>query len=304
MYLNRFDPWRSPLCTCPPKYSLNPYTGCPHACRYCYITAYVPQPFRGRPKVDLIRRLRHELRRADRRLPVNVATSSDPYPPMEADLQLTRSVLRELVAHGCGILLLTKSDMVLRDRDILRRARCVVQITITTLEDRLARRLEPRAPPPYRRLKAMRRLAREGIPCAARVDPIIPGINEDVQDLVERLADAGVTHVTSSVYKAKEDSLRRLLKTFPEAAETLEEMYRGGERRGWTSYPPASIREDLLRGVRKAALDHGMTFSTCRDGLARLDCGGSCDGSHLLPAAGAASGDITLWPAPPVQSSG
>jgi DNA repair photolyase len=285
VYLNRFDPWKSPLCTCPPKYSLNPYTSCPHACRYCYITAYIPQPFRGRPKADLVRRLRKELRRADRSLPVNMATSTDPYPPMEARLHLTRGALAELIHHGFKVLLLTKSDMVLRDLDLLSRGRCVVQITITTMDSGIAKRLEPAAPSPGRRIEALRRLIQSGVPSAARVDPLIPGINDDAESLIRRLADIGVTHITSSVYKAKEDSLRRLIRAFPEAASTLEELYRHGERRGWTSYPPLKVREELLRAVREEALAHGMTFSTCRDGLEHLDYGGSCDGSHLLPGA-------------------
>jgi DNA repair photolyase len=88
---------------------------------------------------------------------------------MERDMQLTRRCLEEFRRRNLRILVITKSDLILRDLDLLRRLRCAVTLTITTLDDDLARRLEPGAPPPSRRLDAVERLSSEGIMVGVRV---------------------------------------------------------------------------------------------------------------------------------------
>jgi DNA repair photolyase len=88
---------------------------------------------------------------------------------MERDMQLTRRCLEEFRGRNLRILVITKSDLILRDLDLLRRLRCAVTLTITTLDDDLARRLEPGAPPPSRRLDAVERLSSEGIMVGVRV---------------------------------------------------------------------------------------------------------------------------------------
>jgi len=92
MILRAFDPWKSELCTCPDKLSLNPYTGCPHGCLYCYASSYIPCFSSCRPKADLLRRLDREAARIGPGPFVAISNSSDPYPPMEEDLGLTRQV--------------------------------------------------------------------------------------------------------------------------------------------------------------------------------------------------------------------
>ncbi|MBS7629611.1 radical SAM protein, partial [Candidatus Bathyarchaeota archaeon] len=86
-----FDPWSSKMCTCPKKYSLSPYTGCSHRCLYCYITSYISNPFEARPKKEFLKRLTYELERIDRRVPICMASSSDPYVHIESKLGLTRN---------------------------------------------------------------------------------------------------------------------------------------------------------------------------------------------------------------------
>ncbi|RLF51539.1 MAG: radical SAM protein, partial [Thermoplasmata archaeon] len=65
-YIKEFDPWNSPYCTCPPKYSLNPYTGCDHCCIYCYITSYIPNAFQVRTKKDFFKKLQKDVKKIDK----------------------------------------------------------------------------------------------------------------------------------------------------------------------------------------------------------------------------------------------
>ena len=119
MILRPFDPWNSPLCTCPPKMSLNPYTGCPHGCIYCYASSYIPRFHECRPKVDLLRRLEKESAKIEPDTLVAMSNSSDPYPPMEKELRLSRGCLKILKRMDCRVQVVTKSDLVAEDADLL-----------------------------------------------------------------------------------------------------------------------------------------------------------------------------------------
>ncbi|MDK2463494.1 MAG: radical SAM protein [Candidatus Korarchaeota archaeon] len=286
--LRPFDPWKSPLCTCPPQLTLNPYTGCGHRCAYCYITAYVRDAFNPKPKRDLIARLISDLKRLRPGTLVSMSLSSDPYTPPEGELGLTRRALDLLLRAGAKVLVVTKSSLVARDADVLSRGRAAVMFTVTTPSEDVASRLEPGAPSPGDRFKAMASLTAAGVPVGLRLDPIIPGVNdspEGIREILRSARDAGASHVVSSTYKARPDSMKRLLQTLPEAAEALRSAYRGGERFGGYVYLPRSERIRLMEIVRREALELGMTFATCREGLHHMNTPGvACDGSHLTLA--------------------
>ena len=281
MLLRKFDPWNGSLCTCPGKLSLNPYTGCTHGCLYCYASSYIPRFSDCRPKVGLLERLRREVHRVEPSVLVSIANSSDPYPPMEKNLHLTRGCIQILRDSGLRLQLVTKSDIVTRDIDLLEAMPCVVSITLTTLSDELSRRLEPGAPLPERRLQAIRLLKSHGVPVTARLDPIIPGINDsEIEDLVSAVCSAGAMHITSSTYKARPDSWKRLKEVFPDESEALYAMFDKGS---WTSgcrYLPDKVRSELMQKTKEAATESGATFSTCREGFSN-EFGVRCDGSHL-----------------------
>jgi DNA repair photolyase len=282
MILKPFDPWKSPLCTCPAKLSLNPYTGCPHGCLYCYASSYIPHFQEPKPKVDLEKRLRRDALRIKPGSLVTMSGSSDPYPHQERDLQITRDCLKVLKSSGLGVQVLTKSDLVCRDADLLREMKSVVSITITTVKDDLSRTLEPGAPLPARRLEALRLLHQKGVPVSTRIDPIIPGINDsEIEDLVFLACEAGAQHITSSTYKARPDNWRRILSAFPLQAEGLRAIFEKGCRMGGSQYMPSEIRESLMLDVERAALKNGVTFASCREGKA-AQREVLCDGSHLM----------------------
>jgi len=116
MILRPFDPWKCQLCTCPPKMSLNPYTGCPHGCLYCYASSYIPHFQECRAKADLLRRLEREAKKINPNTLVAMSNSSDPYPAMEKELELSRGCLQILLEKNLPVQVITKSDLVIRER--------------------------------------------------------------------------------------------------------------------------------------------------------------------------------------------
>jgi len=283
--LTPFDPWKGRLCTCPPKYQLSPYTGCGHACTYCYITAYIPRAFSPRPKKDLLTRLERDLKRMDVGKHVSISNSSDPYTPPEEELSLTRETLRLLLSFGIKVQLITKSSLVIRDLDLIRRGNCAVSITVTTLDREIAAKLEPGAPPSEERIEALKLLSDAGVPTVARIDPIIPRINvEGLEQLAKRICAAGVRHIVASTYKAKADSFNRLVKAFPSEQGNLWRLFWvDGERLGGARYLARKLRRELLARVRDVAVAEGLTFGVCREGLPEFNTASTCDGSHLIP---------------------
>ena len=287
--LRPFDPWNSPLCTCPFKYSLNPYTGCSHMCLYCYATSYIGIK-ESIPKRNFIKNLVHDLKRTNPLVPINIGTSSDPYPPEESIYKLTRKALTVLAEIGRKVLITTKGTILRRDINIMKRGNVAVTPTITTLDEKLAKMIEPKAPSPKERLNVISSLVSNNIPVGVRVDPIIPYVNDDnkdMEELVANLAGLGVNFIVTSTYKAKPDNLVRMKKGLGELGERLYRLYKnkGIKVQGYI-YLPRGMRETLLNPIIKSAKKHGIEYATCREGLTAKDWfnAPSCDGIfHLLP---------------------
>jgi DNA repair photolyase len=215
---------------------------------------------------------------------VSIANSSDPYPRMEATAGLTRRCLEIFAESNCRIQVITKSDLVIRDDDVLRKVPSTVALTITTDDAEVARLLEPHAPTPDARLRAVEDLVGKGIPVSVRIDPVIPFVNDQLEKLVATLAGIGVKHVTSSTYKIKPDNWRRFSAAMPAVAEKLKPLYfKQGEKIGGNTLLPRDLRFKLLKKIRDLTLVNGMQFGVCREDLARLNTA-ACDGSWLLNA--------------------
>ncbi len=280
--ISRFDPWRSSLCTCPSKLTFNPYTGCDHSCVYCYAPSYIPRFPDCRPKKNVIQSLQHEARKLKGEI-LSIANSSDPYPRLEAETGITRKCLAILAQSNCRIQVITKSDLVMRDADLLGKVPATVAVTITTDDDEKARLIEPHAPSPTKRLKTIETLICKGIPVSVRVDPVIPFVNDNPESLIATLANIGVRHITSSTYKVKRDNWQRFALAMPETAEKLKALYFGeGEKMGGYVLLPEAFRFKLLITVRSSAVQNGMQFGVCRENLSRLNTA-ACDGSWLMP---------------------
>lgn len=280
MLITPFDPWKSELCTCPSKLTFNPYTGCDHGCLYCYASSYIPRFYDCRPKKNLISRLKREAGRLKGEL-VSISNSSDPYPRLEQETGLTRRCLEILAECCCRLQIVTKSDLVVRDVDILKQVPCVVSVTVLTIDDELSRKLEPGAPVSSRRLKAIGMLVNEGIPTTVRIDPVIPFLNDDFAGLVEAVANLGVLHITSSSYKVKPDNWRRFSQRFPEASEKLRPLYfEKGEKVGRSTYLPRNLRFGLMKKVKELAEEYNLKFGCCREGFGLNSA--VCDGSWAI----------------------
>lgn len=277
--ISPFDPWKDPLCTCPPKYSLNPYTGCAHACVYCYISSYIPRAFECRQKKDLLKKVEKDVKKIEDR-PVAMSNSSDPYPPLEKEYELTRNVLKILQHHQRPVIITTKSDLVARDSDILGNMKAAVMFTVTTMQP-LHKVIEPGAPSPEKRIGAIKKLAEKGIPVGVRLDPVIPGLNNDFESVIKSAALAGASHVVASTYKLRSDGWKRLKSAFPEVADKIAPLYfEKGEVHHSSRYLPEKIRREILKRIKDEAESRGLTFAVCREGLFNTKV--SCDGSHLI----------------------
>ncbi len=172
--------------------SINPYRGCEFGCQYCYarythefMELREPHAFERQVymKENAAWLLRQELRTLRPEEAIAIGTATDPYQPIERDAQITRSLLEVLATQsGLRIGLVTKSTMVTRDIDLLQRIALnnsiTVNLTITTLDTHLARILEPRAPRPDLRLKALNELRRAGLRVGVLCCPILPGITD------------------------------------------------------------------------------------------------------------------------------
>jgi DNA repair photolyase len=281
-YLQPFDPWKSPLCTCPTKYSLNPYTGCGHRCLYCYATSFIKDFYHPRPKKEFLRIIEREIKNIPEGSLISLSNSSDPYQPLEETYKLTRKFLELLLERNYRILIITKSDLVLRDLELLAKLRCAVSLTITSKT--LYPKLEPFAPSYEKRLQAIKALSEAKIPVSVRLDPIIPGLNEgEILEILDEIAPY-VKHITVSTYKAKPDSLKRLIDAFPEKKSFFEKLYlKEGKRFGNAIYLRDEMRYKLIYPVYQKARRYNLSFATCREGLKDFKNPEKCDGSFLIP---------------------
>jgi DNA repair photolyase len=235
--------------------SINPYRGCEHGCIYCF--ARPTHAWLGlSPGLDFESRLlykpaaasllRAELRRPGYRCGVlAMGTNTDPYQPVERSLRITRGVLEVLRDHGHPVSIVTKSHLVVRDLDILsgmaRRRLASVTLSITTLDRRLARLLEPRAPAPHRRLQAVEALAAAGVPAGVMIAPVIPVLTEpELESILRAAATSGARHAGYVL-------LRLPLEVGPLFSEWLER------------HEPLKSRRILsaLRGLRGGRLSTG-----------------------------------------------
>jgi DNA repair photolyase len=222
------------------KYNMNLYRGCQHRCIYCDSRSecYQIEDFDGEilVKANAIELLRREL--ASKRVKGTIGTGSmnDPYMPLEAEVNLTGRALAVIAEFRFPVHVMTKSDLVLRDLDTLRRINRVyatVSFTITTADDDLGRKLEPGAPLVSERFRAMRVLADHGILTGVSMMPILPFL-EDGEENVRRIVEMAEAHRASYIIPWFGMSLRdrqrayyydKLDKLFPGLRQKYERMF-------------------------------------------------------------------------------
>ena len=227
----------------PFTWAINPYRGCEFACKYCY-ARYTHEFMELRDGVDFERKifvkeqaaalLRSELKKVKRGEEIAIGTATDPYQPAERRYEVTRAVLEELARHsGLEIGIVTKSNLVTRDAEILRRVglqnRIFVNVTVTTVDTELARKLEPRAPRPDLRLEAVRQLNLAGVDAGVICAPVLPEITDrprDLEALVKAASEAGAKYIFANPLFLKPCSAAIFMPFLEENFPALVEHYR------------------------------------------------------------------------------
>ena len=282
-------------------WSINPYVGCAFGCAYCYaryahryviersVTAHPEQrqlreAFETLPpwlaferqifvKENAAEVLRRTLRHgSDKHLNllrgegIGIGTATDPYQPAERRFRITRGILEVIAEHeGLRVWIVTKSPLVTRDIDLLRRIQrhntVSVHLSLITVDRDLARRIEPRAPTPEARVRALARLRDSGIEAGINVMPVLPGITDrpdQLEPLIKTVAEAGATYLNACALRLRSAARQRYLpfieKEFPQLAERYRATYGRGHHAG------ERYREGLHQYFAKVCARYGVSF--------------------------------------------
>jgi DNA repair photolyase len=231
----------------PFAWTINPYRGCEFGCKYCYAryTHEFMEMWDGKDferkiyaKVGLPELLRAELRQAkDKGLPIALGTATDPYQPAERHFEITRRTLKVFVEfEGLEFSISTKSVLILRDLELLRRVsdrhRFSVHMTVTTTDEGLARLLEPKAPPPARRLEAVKQLSEAGICVGVNAMPILPGLNDSdncLRAMARAACEAGAKFLYGNILFLTPSAMKQFMpfleKEFPRMVKHYRKLY-------------------------------------------------------------------------------
>ena len=280
-------------------WSINPYVGCAFGCAYCYARythRYVMERAASGEEIsDALRRdladmppwlaferhivvkenaaaaLRKALRHGSAKHTglldgeaIVIGTATDPYQPAERRFRVTRAVLEVLAEHpGLEVVIITKSPLVTRDIDLLsriaRHSSLSVHVSLITLDRELARRIEPRAPTPESRVRAIQRLSEAGVEVGVNVMPVLPGITDgpaDLDALVRRVAAAGAASVAACALRLRHEARKRYLpfveQEFPHLAERYRNAYAASHQ------VSARYREGLSTYVKRLCKKYGV----------------------------------------------
>ena len=268
-YISRVSGERMPF-----DWTLNPYRGCEFACRYCYarythefMELRDPELFETRifAKEWSAAAFREEVRRLPPGAWVAIGTATDPYQPAERRYRITRRMLEVFAeSNGLRIGITTKSDLIARDADLLaeisRRHNTGVMLTVTTTSERLARALEPKAPRPALRLRAIEVLARAGVAVGAFVAPVLPLIN-DSEPSLDAVAEAAAAHgarcFAANLLFLQPCAAAVFLPFLETEFPHLVRRYR--ERYGRGAYLRGDYAETIRARVREIRARHGLT---------------------------------------------
>ena len=260
----------------PPKYfdwAINPYRGCEFACRYCY-ARYTHEFMELRDTADFENKiyakgsvaalLRRDLRKTSREQTIAIGTATDPYQPAERRFKRTRQLLEVFAEdRGRSLSITTKSDLITRDIDLLtaisRRNRLSVNMTVTTTDVELARLLEPRAPRPDLRLKALARLRQAGVDGGVFANPVMPFITDtcrNLESVASAAKSAGAQYLGGGVLFlmpcAQKAFFPFLEQHFPDLVPRYQQMF------SKSTYLRGTYLADIQAMVNRIRRNHGL----------------------------------------------
>ena len=266
--LTRCDSPRMPF-----SWQINPYRGCEFACKYCY-ARYTHEFMEMRDGLDFERKiyvkkhtgwlLRQELKQVRAGQSIAIGTATDPYQPAERKFGTTRAIMEELSRHqGLSLGLVTKSDLILRDLELLRaiaaKNRLRIHVTITTTNAGLARILEPRAPRPDLRFNAVQKLIAAGIQTSVNCAPVLPGITDSTRDLesvVRGAAEAGALSVAAIPLFLKPCSQKIFMPFLQENFPHLVPLYQA--RYAGRAFLPDNYKKRISALIKRLCRQHGI----------------------------------------------
>lgn len=258
----------------PFSWTINPYRGCEFGCKYCY-ARYTHEFMELRDGLDFERKiyakvgapeiLRAELRQArDKGLPIALGTATDPYQPAEKQFKLTRRLLEVFAEfEGVRVSITTKSVLILRDLDLLKAMAAKhdfgIHVTVTTTNARLARKLEPKAPPPARRLAVVATLVREGIYAGVNAMPILPGLTDSapaLDALARQASQAGARFFHGNALFLMPSAMKQFMpflrREFPHLVRRYERMY------GRSAYASPEYQNEIGERIAELSTRYGL----------------------------------------------
>ncbi|RLE73201.1 MAG: radical SAM protein [Thermoprotei archaeon] len=280
-------PYISSLCYSVLK--IEPYDFCSLNCVYCYANWYSRKT---RRVVGEFEKIAKKLKkRGLKTIPFRLSTLTEPFQPIEQARKLSLRILKISRKYSIPLIINTKSTIVLKDpwkSEILKlhdKSLVVLQITLITHREELARKLEPRAPSPRERLEICEYFSNQGIPVVVRLQPLIPGLfteKEEIEEYFSLLKMAGVRQVIVEALRCRREDLETLI----ESPEYRDEKF-------WISYSPRKPEIDVikpnrewiygkLKELKNVAVKAGIGFTTCKEGLFNLHTVPNCCGIHYL----------------------
>jgi DNA repair photolyase len=274
--LNRCDSERVPF-----PWTVNPYRGCEFGCLYCY--ARYTHEYMELDGGEFERKIfvkqdagklaaRELLSRAVRGEHIAIGSATDPYQPAEREFGVTRAILEEMARlEGLSVSITTKSNLVVRDIDVLRhiagRSALTINVTITTPRTRLAALLEPRAPRPDLRMAAVRALREAGLAAGVFAMPVLPGLTdgeEDLESLARAARKADARWFAASVLFLMSSSRAQFLPFLERKFPRLARQYRAWY--GRAAYAPEEYRREIGRKVAALRMKYGLSARLPEEG--------------------------------------
>jgi len=271
---------------------LEPYSSCAFKCVYCYSRWYGVS-FHSEPKplreiVGAFRDFARKVRvKGLKPIPFRLSTLVDPFPPQERHYRVTAKILTEALRHEYPLIINTKSVVQIEDsitekllQKLLSEDLAVLQISISTLDENIAKRIEPHAPSPIERIKAVRCFS--DAPLVLRISPFIPNISptslNEILDFVAIVKDYGVKHVIAESLRMERDHIHGFLKALN--VEAGVETY--SIRNESLARIQKSLRESIYKSLSMELSKHNIGFATCKEGLFNLHTTSDCCGAYLL----------------------